>query len=148
MAPPKPCGNGTCEPGESTQNCPADCQGGSGSWTCGDGKCDIGEQFYCQKDCTSSGSGGGWVCGDGKCDIGEKYYCQKDCQAGGATCLSTKCVAENNKCNTDTKCKTSVQCSLGCNGDWACLQKCLPGGTGANQTAVDLLICGQKNNCL
>ena len=55
------CGDGTCDLGEQF-TCPADCPATD---TCGNGKCDLGEQFTCAGDCPAAGS-----CGDGKCDLG------------------------------------------------------------------------------
>jgi len=43
------CGNGNCEAGETTTNCPADC---TASPVCGDGNCDTGEDCNnCAQDC-------------------------------------------------------------------------------------------------
>ena len=113
------CGNGVCEPGESTQNCGSDCKGGDFSWTCGDAKCDIGEQFYCQKDCVKSPE----------------------------QCVLEKCPAQVSACNKDAACTKAVNCALTCGNNWNCLQGCFPGGLSANPTASALLTCGQKAGC-
>jgi hypothetical protein len=70
------CGNGTCEAGEDSTSCAADCTG-----TCGNGVCDAGETTAtCAADCTTP-----LDCGNGMLDAGE------DCEGGalgGATCAS------------------------------------------------------------
>lgn len=169
------CGNGICQPGEGPQNCPADCQttggGGSGTWSCGDAKCDIGEEFYCQQDCLGpgcgdgvckwpetnqacpadckSGGGGTWVCGDGKCDIGEQFYCDKDCAVPVDTdkCLTEQCSAELAKCQAKSGCMDTIKCLEDCGGGWSCGQKCLPGGPQSASEATGLLWCGQSKGC-
>lgn len=161
------CGNNVCEPGESTQNCGGDCKGGGDfSWTCGDSKCDIGEQFYCQKDCPGPQCGdskcqypenatncskdckaSSWVCGDNKCDIGEQFYCQKDCAKDPEKCMADKCSSQLNACSKDPVCDKAVECALKCGTDWGCLQGCFPNGISANPAANALLTCGQKAGC-
>ena len=166
---PNPCGDGTCAPGESTANCPADCKGGSYTWTCGDKKCDIGEQFYCAGGCPGpqcgdgkcqwpenasgcpgdcKGGGGTWSCGDGKCDLAEKIYCAKDCQPDPAICVASKCSSQWKACQADPKCKAAVDCALDCGTGWNCAQKCLVGGASANAAAVSVLTCAQSAGCL
>ncbi len=50
------CGNGTCETGEMSSTCPADCGAANG---CGDGVCFDAETFQtCPADCISSGCSG------------------------------------------------------------------------------------------
>ncbi len=163
------CGDGKCDPGESTANCATDCPGGgSGTWTCGDKKCDIGEQFYCEGDCPGPVCGDGkcqwpenkdncakdckggglWVCGDGKCDIGEQFYCNQDCQPAPMTCLQSKCGKDWQTCAAKPGCDKVVQCAVNCNGSWSCSQNCLPGGAANNKEAVTLLVCGQTQGCL
>ncbi len=44
------CGNGVCDPGENTDNCPSDCSVFIGGY-CGDGTCDSGEEGSCPQDC-------------------------------------------------------------------------------------------------
>ncbi len=44
------CGNGVCDPGENTDNCPSDCSVFIGGY-CGDGTCDSGEESACPQDC-------------------------------------------------------------------------------------------------
>jgi len=174
--PPPVCGNGVCQAGENAQNCPADCQstgGGTGTWTCGDAKCDIGEEFYCQADCLGpgcgdgvckwpetsqacpadckssggGGGGGGWVCGDGKCDIGEQFYCQKDCQVQTSPdqCLADKCSAELAKCQAKAGCMDAVNCLEKCGASWNCSQGCFSGQPASEVTS--LLTCAATKGC-
>jgi hypothetical protein len=71
------CGNGFCEPGESYDDCPLDCNPPATSGRCGDGRCDASETVdsgnFCPYDC-------GW-CGDGYCTDPELFNgtCPADC---------------------------------------------------------------------
>ncbi len=75
------CGNGACEPGETSSSCAIDC--GPPPPVCGDGFCQFPENAStCSLDC-------GPVCGDGLCDFGE--VCQIDC---GQPCPRPPCQIE------------------------------------------------------
>ncbi len=113
------CGNGTCEPGESTSNCQADCKGGSNTWTCGDGACDIGEQIYCAK----------------------------DCKIDPATCVKDQCPAELAACLTNTVCTQVWVCAQKCTSN-SCVQGCVPFGTTVDPTLLAIYNCAQKHTCL
>ncbi|MFZ9023684.1 MAG: carbohydrate-binding protein [Anaerohalosphaeraceae bacterium] len=118
------CGDGTCDPGENSSNCPDDCGGGGACNN--DGVCDPGEDCNnCSNDCISKTSGNpnsqyccgdgtcegaedssncavdcgsGPVCGDGTCDAGEdSSNCPEDCGSGGA-------------CNSDGICDPGEDC--------------------------------------
>ncbi len=124
------CGNGYCDPGEDPKTCGQDCKGFS--WTCGDGICDIGEQFYCQNDCTKPFCGDGKcepgeqaqgcskdcpntvVCGDTICGVGENgQNCPKDCGIGTWTCGDNKCdIGEQFYCPQD--CQSTVPDPMSC----------------------------------
>jgi hypothetical protein len=68
---PDLCGNGSCDPGETTATCPEDCSIG----TCGDCTCDPGEDpASCPADC-------------------QYYSCLGQSCSGGETCYDTVCVA-------------------------------------------------------
>ncbi len=79
------CGDGTCDPGETAETCPADCPD-----VCGDGLCTGSEGTTdCPEDCGS-------LCGDGVCNGSETAAnCPADCAATcvpdgqGAPCTST-----------------------------------------------------------
>ncbi len=63
---PPPCGNGVCDAGENTDNCPSDCP------PCGNGICNDNENAWsCPNDCN--------ICGDGICGPNESSYCYDDC---------------------------------------------------------------------
>lgn len=65
------CGDGVCDPGEGSWNCPADCPS-----FCGDGVCRPDEVDTCQNDCPPS-----VTCGDGVCSAFENSQnCPGDCQ--------------------------------------------------------------------
>ena len=121
------CGNGYCENGENPSNCGADCKGGS--WSCGDGVCDIGEQFYCQNDCVDP------VCGDGKCEAGEQSQgCVKDCGTS-TVCGDNICGAGENGTNCPKDCGIGTwQCGDGkCDfgEQFYCFKDCQAGPTNA-----------------
>jgi hypothetical protein len=117
------CGNGTCESGETTANCAADCKTASGSCNgmCGkaSGSC------YCDSQCKSSGDccadydkycGGssGPVCGNGTCESGESASnCSKDCGGSSSMCPNGKCEAG------ETEASCPQDCKLGCYGDFS-----------------------------
>ena len=94
VPPPLPnrCGDGTCDPGEDTRNCPADCPlpHGAGSGT-GSGQ---GSGSGSGSGAGSgSGTGSGSVaahCGNGMCEIGESHTtCPGDCceTTGSGACV-------------------------------------------------------------
>jgi len=70
------CGNGKCEGGENFENCSSDCQAKiADNFVCGDGKCDKGDlKTGCEADCSMN-------CGDGKCLEGVEFFpnCPEDC---------------------------------------------------------------------
>jgi hypothetical protein len=89
------------------------------------------------------------VCGDGKCDIGEQFYCDADCAVPVDTdkCLADKCSAELAKCQAKSGCMDTIKCLEDCGGGWSCGQKCLPGGPQGATEATGLLWCGQSKGC-
>jgi hypothetical protein len=64
---PPTCGNGKCDPGEEV-TCAGDC--------CGDGKRTRLERFFCVPDC-------GTTCGDMTCQITDLFLCPAECNVGG-----------------------------------------------------------------
>jgi hypothetical protein len=107
------CGNGKCDPGEDATSCPADC----GSGTCGDGKCEPSESCTsCPKDCGTCPQ----TCGNGKCDPGENATnCPADC--GSTTCGNGKCDPgeDATSCPADCGSTTCVQDETKCEGTTA-----------------------------
>ncbi len=83
------CGNGNCEPGETFESCPADCNDSPDP--CGNGVCDAFEDCDgCPEDC-------GDCCGNGTCDEGESWLtCLTDCPnpCGDGSC------GPNEECDT------------------------------------------------
>ena len=66
------CGNHSCEAGESTMSCPADCPPSGPQ--CGNHVCETGETAAtCALDCA--------VCGNNVCESGETSSCPADCPA-------------------------------------------------------------------
>lgn len=87
------CGNGLSPEAQKLLLAMSTCGGKQGciqipglGGNCGNGKCDLGENFTCAKDCPA-------VCGDGKCDSGEQASCAKDCAPAGPSCGDGKCDA-------------------------------------------------------
>ncbi len=98
------CGNGQCEPGESTQTCPKDCQ--QPGPVCGDGICQDPEPKTCPSDCGPPKP----VCGNGICEPDESKTCPKDCST-------------SKPCKSKADCASTEVC---CNG--AAGQVCVPAG--------------------
>ncbi|MBU1239157.1 hypothetical protein KKF84_17305 [Myxococcota bacterium] len=98
---PAVCGDGTCDAGEDSTSCPADCPVVP---VCGDGTCDAGEDSTsCPEDCVPTG----WTCtaswyGDGDCDCGCGVL-DTDC-ADSADTSCDYCGA----CTSDSDCITYV----------------------------------------
>ncbi len=94
------CGNGKCDLGEQI-TCPKDC--GGSSPVCGDGKCELGEQLTCAMDCSPPPPG----CGDAKCTapLENPFTCSKDCPA--PKCGDSKC---------DLPWETTLTCAVDCPG--------------------------------
>jgi hypothetical protein len=101
--PPLSCGNGTCDPGETCNNCPIDCGFCS---TCGNGVCDPGETCLgCPQDCGSCPT-----CGDGVCESATEncVNCPQDCGVC-STC-------GNGTCDKDESCENCPQDCGKCKG--------------------------------
>ena len=96
------CGNGACDPGESTATCPADCPAAM----CGNGACDAGETTAtCPADCPAM------MCGNGVCDAGETAAsCPADCPA--AMCGNGVCDAGETMASCPADCPT-IMCGNG-----------------------------------
>ncbi len=143
------CGNGTCEAGESAQNCPADCSGGCGAITfegCCAGNllkyCDNGslQQIDCSgtPSCGWNGTDGYYDCGTGGGSDPSGTHA-KSCGSSSPVCGNGTCESGESKqscpadCGTagpvcgDGKCEgteTYVNCSKDCSapvcGDGKC----------------------------
>lgn len=125
VPPPLPnrCGDGTCDPGEDTRNCPADCPlpngHGAGSAT-GSGQGSGSGTGSGQGSGTGSGAEGAH-CGNGMCEIGESHTtCPGDCceTTGSGACVA---VCGNGFCEAgeDHASCASDCCAVGSSG--ACL---------------------------
>ena len=135
---PATCGNGKCDPGETSANCPKDC---SSAPVCGNGTCEAGETATsCPQDCSSSA-----VCGNGKCEPGEtSTSCPQDCGSsavcGNGTCepgeTATSCPQDCGSTGcTDgaTQCVNSTTLQYCENSAWkqgTCTSLCVAGGYG------------------
>ena len=123
------CGDGTCDPGEGTADCPADC----GS-ACGDGACNGGEgtatcPFDCGSECgdgACNGSEGtadcpadcGSACGDGACNGSEDYVgCPADCPA--PVCGDGVCEGDETEASCPDDCAVTSACGDGVCAGWA-----------------------------
>jgi hypothetical protein len=83
------CGNGKCEPGESAQSCPKDCQTGP---VCGNGQCEPGEgPQNCPSDCQQEGSCVGKCGGQGSGGC----WCDQQCAELGDCCSDFKKVCSD-----------------------------------------------------
>jgi hypothetical protein len=84
------CGNGTCEAGETTSSCAADC---AEPPACGDGTCKGDETpASCPADCPT-------MCGNGVCEVGETISsCAADCATASCT------ASDPSSCTGETVC--------------------------------------------
>jgi hypothetical protein len=111
------CGNGTCDPGESSATCAQDCPG---SVLCGDGVCSAGES--CPTDCKANS------CGNDLCEPADGSQCPADCNDGGfSSCEYYSCGATSNKCKANAGCQAIVNCIEDCGGSAKCLSPCMVG---------------------
>jgi hypothetical protein len=88
------CPNGTCDPGETYHNCPADCSRPT-PVQCGDGYCEPSEVSACDADCRNTE-----FCNNN--DDCYSYYA-----SGSFTCRAHRCVYDfdhGDWCNTDLQC--------------------------------------------
>lgn len=112
--PPPVCGNGSCEPSETLESCPADCG------YCGDGTCAPDEMGWCADDCG--------YCGDDYCSVDEdEVSCPADCgYCGDGVCSPDEtdwCTDDCGVCG-DGVCQPGEEAS--CPGD--CSAACMPCG--------------------
>ena len=147
--PPGPvCGNGQCESGETTANCPQDCPGPAP--VCGDGVCNSGETTAnCSQDCPAPGP----VCGNGVCDTGETTAsCLQDCPAPAPVCGDGVCNSGETTANCPQDCPApgpvcgngvceSGETTASCPGDCPAAKTCT---TYADVQPIFLSNC---NNC-
>ncbi len=136
------CGDGACTGSETNANCPSDCATAS---VCGDGTCQPGEDSgNCPADCPVVA-----VCGDGVCDTTENASkCALDCDAAlkaKADCLKAQCGGEFDACSPDPACIAAItaglQCAAKCTtGDVICLLGCQSSLNGV-QNAQALASC-------
>jgi V8-like Glu-specific endopeptidase len=112
------CGNGTCEAGETTASCPADCPAPAA--VCGNGTCEAGETTAsCPADCPATSKS---VCGNGICEEGEDVMCPSDCPSdpvgdtgtGKADAATATC--GNGVCDGGETCSTCPADCGACSG--------------------------------
>ena len=88
------CGDGTCNNGESVNDCPSDCPA-----VCGDGYCTGPDEYpgACTADCGHGNLPDPYVCGDGTCNGSETCSdCPDDC--GGAPDACGVCGGDGSSC--------------------------------------------------
>ncbi len=132
------CGDGVCTGNETGVNCPADCKTAA---VCGNGTCEPGEDSQnCPGDCPAIA-----VCGDGTCDASESATnCALDCQAGlkaKADCLKANCAGEYDTCLAEPACIAAItsvlQCQAKCvSGDIICFIGCQKAVNNTNGAAL------------
>ncbi len=91
------CGNGQCEAGETAESCPGDCPAVV-TPECGNGQCEAGETAEsCPGDCPAVVTP---ECGNGQCEQGETVVtCPADCRVGGPVCGNGAC-EDGEACDT------------------------------------------------
>lgn len=113
------CGNGACDPGENSGNCPKDCPVPVGK------------------------------CGNGTCDDGEADTCLIDCDPLFKTamdCPKTKCVASLGGCLNEAKCLAVVNCIGSCACTKSCQEQCM-GSLGDSPAGAELSLCMVSAKC-
>ncbi len=117
---PAVCGNGVCEPGESTVTCIADCVGCvGGCGVCGNGFVEAGEDCDSQNlsltSCAAAGFDSGGV------------SCKADCTVDTSACCSSECAVDG-----ETRCNGSIveSCNLTSSGCrvWVAVNNCADDG--------------------
>ena len=152
------CGNGTCETGETSTNCSADCKQSTAQ--CGNGVCESGEtSSSCAADCKTSST----ACdSDGVCESGESSgSCPSDCSTYGGngtmncgtgwTYSSTfnSCVRDGVTCSNPTACSECPSGS-GTSGSKWCQMDNDGCPTGCQENTWDTGGCGSyssKSGC-
>ena len=95
------CGNGTCDEGENDLTCPEDCPKDEAK--CPDGECQEEETFdSCPEDCADDVA----VCGNKVCEEGETdQTCPADCKTPEAVCGNGQCDEGETKEDCPEDCK-------------------------------------------
>lgn len=118
------CGDGTCDPGETTSNCAPDCPPPPSNGGCGNGSCDSGESAAtCPLDCDADFAKA-WACGAAKCPA-EAAACKADPGCLDALTKSTNCIKQ---------CGTGSSCVGQCRGPVL-----------GNSKALSFAMCGLQN---
>jgi hypothetical protein len=138
-----PCGDGTCDDGETCSSCPLDC---GFCPKCGDGTCNADETCSsCPQDCGSCEK-----CGDGFCNNGEDCLsCPADCGVC-ASCGDGTCSGTENCTNCPKDCGKCVGCGDGvCSADETCVScpqdcgSCAVCGNGVCNDGETCINCAQ-----
>ena len=130
------CGDGSCDGGETTASCAADCKETTGP-KCGNETCEEGESpTTCPADCKAAPK-----CGNELCEAGESYAtCPTDCQCKSNADCGTGKVCTDGVCKTEP---TGAKC-----GNFACEAGETATGcpVDCNPEAIKALAC-TKENC-
>lgn len=160
------CGNGQCEAGEDTCNCPEDCpndpfvcdpcdcgnHGGDPSVCFCDGLC-VGFGDCCGNSCEACGYCPP-VCGDGTCESGEdSCNCPEDCPDDPSSCSPCECdfngnVAGNGPpgvCACDAGCESRGDC---CENQCFVCGDCIPIGACCTEINPDFQVAGGFESCI
>ena len=127
-----PCGNGTCEAGETAAACPADC---SVCTACTGGSCD--------EDCGGAGVDCAPTCDGAGCDC--NYDCTEVNRCGAICTAGVTCnidCTNANRCNR-TQCTGGAACLIDCTNTNRCrFNECL-GGSGEQSCPNNIIVCNR-----
>lgn len=114
--------------------------------SCGNGKCEDGEQDTCPEDCYT-----GPMCGNGMCEYYETAAtCPADCGVSDPmACASLNCPKDWEICKSQPVCGKVLECASQCQGSMDCIQMCaVEVGPEGLQQFMPLAQCAQAAGCV